>query len=363
MAGVDESNRKRELYEAFGAIINVAPRTADALVNTAGRESKLKVLDYSSTSPEDIDQFAVNVVALCEALRAHALDGKVAELVGDTEAKADAIRILQTGLRDDRQELLSICRNVVKYPQRWEAVCRMLIDNLAFEILDLTPRRAPPLGWEGVHEWDVGTREGFLAYLRSDMLAIHHLKKLNLLKKRDLKETVRNTARAIRRCGLKGNLPQRPSGDRLNACDVIDYLEALVDVCESETSEPTDSHAAVENSPPAKWPPDDGWHFRPGEAAFRATVFEIVGQSWKLLRMLAENVRPVSWAEISEHLASDSNTQLERENVRVHVKDLRKTLRLRFDCGTSDPIPFVDRGAQLAWRLDLSVLQPHSKSV
>jgi hypothetical protein len=124
------------------------------------------------------------------------------------------------------------------------------------------------------------------------------------------------------------------------------------------------SGEAVEDGQPrAEWPPDDGWHFQPGGAAFNGKVFEIAGQSWKLLRMFAEKGQPVSWTEISEHLASDPNIQLEKENVKVHVSDLRTILRRHFDCGKSDPIPRVDRGQQLAWRLDHSALQPHSKSV
>ena len=53
----------------------------------------------------------------------------------------------------------------------------------------------------------------------------------------------------------------------------------------SGQDEPT--RAAVGATDTEMWPPDEGWHFEPGRAAFRGVVFSISGKPQKLLQELA----------------------------------------------------------------------------
>ena len=121
---------------------------------------------------------------------------------------------------------------------------------------------------------------------------------------------------------------------------------------------PTDherpQEASAENMDvkPDPWPPDNGWHFRPGEFAFGGRKGKLTGKLWLLLKTLvearraltAENLRDVVW----EH-----NEDCTVKNIRTHLSMLRTVLRTTYDLPNDlDLIPSADVGVLAAWRLD-----------
>ena len=103
------------------------------------------------------------------------------------------------------------------------------------------------------------------------------------------------------------------------------------------------------------WPPDDGWHFREGEAAYVLKSFPIKGIPWKLLRMLATANSPVPQNTLLGCLGEN----VEISSLRPQLTLLRKSLRKAFGLkGKCDPIPNQDRGALAAWKLDSEKLLP-----
>jgi hypothetical protein len=104
------------------------------------------------------------------------------------------------------------------------------------------------------------------------------------------------------------------------------------------------------------WPPDDGWHFRPGEAAFCGLTFNIMGRMASVLSTLA-NARGAArtWSELASGL---DNSDVEMTTVRGYVSQLRTVLRQRFGISNADPIPSVERGGgSTAWRLNSDLLR------
>jgi hypothetical protein len=113
-----------------------------------------------------------------------------------------------------------------------------------------------------------------------------------------------------------------------------------------------DGNPTVEN-----WPPDQGWHFRPGEFAFRGKSGQCSGKIWQLLKLFVDSRGPIDRNTIRDTLWKDEGHLVDDTNIRVHVSNLRKALREAFGLDSNaQPIVPVDRGEQMAWRLDESVL-------
>lgn len=101
----------------------------------------------------------------------------------------------------------------------------------------------------------------------------------------------------------------------------------------------------------APWPPDLGWHFRPGEAAFLGKVFEISGRHHGVLEVLASSNSAVSSWTIIQGL--DEDKELETKTIRGYISQVRAVLREAFNLAVDfDPIPNVDTGQRTAWKLD-----------
>jgi hypothetical protein len=115
------------------------------------------------------------------------------------------------------------------------------------------------------------------------------------------------------------------------------------------------------NSPQSQpeWPPDSGWHFRPGEAAFNRVPFVAQGAQAKTLSVLVLAKGPVEWTKIAAEVSPD--TDIDQKTVRGYVSHARKILRDTFKLDPNvDPLPCVEQGNRTAWKLDAKVLIPKS---
>ena len=100
------------------------------------------------------------------------------------------------------------------------------------------------------------------------------------------------------------------------------------------------------------WPPDDGWHFRPGEFAFGGMKGELTGKLWMLLKAFAEARRSLTSSDLLDDVWGHNETCTE-QNLRNHLSRLRTALRNVYDLAENvDPIPAVDKGNLAAWRLE-----------
>lgn len=111
--------------------------------------------------------------------------------------------------------------------------------------------------------------------------------------------------------------------------------------------------ATVSRTEPAAdrlWPPDEGWAFRPGEAAFNGTRFKCAG---KLLAMLRELARapgePVIADRLKREVWGEEPELIEDGNLQGHISQLRKKLRDALGLERDfDPIPHTDGAYRLA---------------
>jgi hypothetical protein len=114
---------------------------------------------------------------------------------------------------------------------------------------------------------------------------------------------------------------------------------------------------------PLAWPADDGWHFRPGEAAYLGVPFRITGSAFYVLKELANPYgAPRRWSDLATALPNveSADTGPNIGTIRNHVSDTRAVLRGVFDFEPSnaEPIPVVERGGdRTAWKLDSTVLR------
>lgn len=104
-------------------------------------------------------------------------------------------------------------------------------------------------------------------------------------------------------------------------------------------------------------PPDDGWHFPPGEAAFCGVIFQITGKQRGVLKALADARGAArTWSELADKL---SNPDLELKTITGYVSRTRTILRNAFSLdGIDDPIPNAEWGEnKTAWKLDSELLR------
>lgn len=113
-----------------------------------------------------------------------------------------------------------------------------------------------------------------------------------------------------------------------------------------------------------QWPPDQGWHFRPGEVAFCKVKFRLVGKPWFVLKRLAmRSGSPVRKNDLLDAVGTDY--AITDDCLRSYVFQVRDALRLAFhlDKGqkSDDPILNVERGSQCAWKINESIFNRCSK--
>jgi hypothetical protein len=117
-------------------------------------------------------------------------------------------------------------------------------------------------------------------------------------------------------------------------------------------SEETTTRSSSESQ--KEWPPDDGWHFRSGEFAFGGKAHALSGVRYRILEAFVRARRNVTVDDLRKEIWPESFP--ENSTIRSHVSTLRRELRQLIGLSSSvDPIPHVDTGAHLAWKLDDSL--------
>lgn len=108
------------------------------------------------------------------------------------------------------------------------------------------------------------------------------------------------------------------------------------------------------------WPPDAGWHYRVGEAAFEHLPFRLTPLPMKLLQKLQAARSPVQRSVLENHLWPNGPVD-DPSTLRAHIAALRAILRSRFKLGTQhDPVPLVTRAPQ-AWQLQEDLLREQAR--
>lgn len=121
-------------------------------------------------------------------------------------------------------------------------------------------------------------------------------------------------------------------------------------------------------APSSDWPPDKGWHFRAGQAAYLGVAFKITDCQRIVLKELANRSDGRrSATELAEalKLRDPNGTAPESSTVRNHVSDVRTLLKTVFaiEPEGEDPIPVVARGTNnTAYMLNLTVLRKREGS-
>jgi hypothetical protein len=100
-----------------------------------------------------------------------------------------------------------------------------------------------------------------------------------------------------------------------------------------------------------EWPPDGGWHFRPGEVWFKGQMIRLDGKRFALLKAFAEARVPLGYRELRQRVWH-WNESVEDRTIRSTLARLRNALRERFGWDEAvDPIPDYSSDP-VTWRLD-----------
>ncbi|HUY37163.1 MAG TPA: helix-turn-helix domain-containing protein [Pirellulales bacterium] len=108
-------------------------------------------------------------------------------------------------------------------------------------------------------------------------------------------------------------------------------------------------------SPDDGWPPNAGWHFRPGQYAHDGKSFNLTGAAWRLLKHLASNhTRHFPLGELRDAVCGDRSPTSEA-SMRPLLTSLRDILRANHGLpADSDPIPQEGRGPGAVWWIEIS---------
>jgi hypothetical protein len=101
-----------------------------------------------------------------------------------------------------------------------------------------------------------------------------------------------------------------------------------------------------------------GWSFEPGRTAFMGIEIGVKGKALKTLRHVASAKHGIRSSDLANCLARDREQPLEATTIRGHIAAVRRALRQAFNTAGKDPIPALDRGENLGWKIDESVLRP-----
>lgn len=127
-------------------------------------------------------------------------------------------------------------------------------------------------------------------------------------------------------------------------------LPTRAELMTPDATGPQENAPALIDCRPAVWPPEEGWAFRPGEAAFNGTRFKLGGKLLAILRELADRAgEPVTADRLKRIVWGEEPDMVEDGNLQGHISLLRKKLRdaLGLDRGY-DPIPHADGAYRLA---------------
>ena len=119
----------------------------------------------------------------------------------------------------------------------------------------------------------------------------------------------------------------------------------------SETTLPVpDREQGLQPNDLPRWPPPEGWAFRPGEVAFNGTKFKLCGKLMGILRELAGAPgEPVTGDRLKKEVWGEEPDLVEDGNLHGHVSHLRKRLREVLGLGADDnPITQADGAYRLA---------------
>jgi len=121
---------------------------------------------------------------------------------------------------------------------------------------------------------------------------------------------------------------------------------------QSTHGDSTDPSSQNPTPPPDsdEWPPNKGWHFRPGEAAFRGIAFKLTDTQWEILKLLSVSRRPVE----KNRLLGIRDSGIEESTLRSHISKIRKAIRGAFRLN-GDPIPQRGSGKNLSYFLNEEV--------
>ncbi|HUY31456.1 MAG TPA: helix-turn-helix domain-containing protein [Pirellulales bacterium] len=117
--------------------------------------------------------------------------------------------------------------------------------------------------------------------------------------------------------------------------------------------------AAASLPPDEAWPPNAGWHFRPGQYAYNGESFDLTGAEWRLLKLFGGNPsRRFAIDDLWKAAAGDNNPVADRNSTRTQLSNLRNALRRNHGLTQDvDPIPHSGKGIGTVWRLDLHHLR------
>ncbi len=73
-----------------------------------------------------------------------------------------------------------------------------------------------------------------------------------------------------------------------------------------------------------KWPPVDGWGFRPGEFSLNGTIYRLGGRDWQILRSIVESSQGITLAELRKKVWD--GYPVEDSSLRSAISRLKKRL-------------------------------------
>jgi len=166
---------------------------------------------------------------------------------------------------------------------------------------------------------------------------------------------------------LAEKFPKRPAFNgpvvdaRLRHDELISLLQhrlpwLRLQIVDGQTVRELDKRAAVAPSRSLATGYSPRWTFTPGTFAFAGISGDLTGKPFEILRLLASSTRPLSRDEIRNAVWKEDSLMVSDETVRQHVSAaraaLRETFKIRFD-----PLPNVDYGSNLAWRIADDILR------
>jgi len=109
------------------------------------------------------------------------------------------------------------------------------------------------------------------------------------------------------------------------------------------------------------WPPDGGWHFRPGKFAVARQSFSLSGMQLKLLEILAKARWSLSARDLKEYLWPGESRN--DDTLRTHLSDLRKALCELLKLPHDVDLVKCNRQRPALWQLDKGALVEAAKKV
>lgn len=111
--------------------------------------------------------------------------------------------------------------------------------------------------------------------------------------------------------------------------------------------------ATGSSDPP--WPPDDGWHFATGKAAFCGIEFPLTGTPQQVIELLSKATQcTLSKKALFDQVWPDGIVG--EDALKQHLKSARRVLRDAFQIN-DDPLPHCGSGHRAGWKIDVEILR------